>query len=311
MTDPRSIADRSPRLAASLRLDDPLRAAECIDRAVDAGYEKLVLEPPLHRETWSAVRAHAPRDAIAAMRLFLPSSADSRPSQPPQVRWGSLDRAERRSAIARGLDTLAEADRAGCPLVLAPIVRLDDESLAAGPVDARLAVSLDPAIRKQRRAEAEARLAAVLATLEPLLSKAERYAITIAIGVTNRPRELPLVEEADRVLHEFAGAPLGLWLDTARFPAELVEVPDLGRTQGAPKFRAAGSVRGLTARSESIQSARDVAEVVLRQGLARAPMTSVDLGANASGAALTEAREVIEAILHSGGESAKLPLFGV
>jgi len=204
-----------------------------VSELLDAGFERLVLEEPLYSLTWDRLRVALPKEVIHAIRLFVPFPREVRPPKRANFRLGSLDAAERRAATAQGIATLEAADSLETHLVIVPPVELTSDALPRGFVDPLTGLLGDGAeaetlAREARRAETEKRLDSYLSSLSAIFDRADRYDVRLALVPTNRPAEFPQLGEIDIVLEEFRGAPLTLWLDTARFPRELVDVPTIG-----------------------------------------------------------------------------------
>jgi hypothetical protein len=177
-----------PTLAATLRLPASADPEARLQALLDAGFERLGLEPPFYEHQEGATLACAPRGAFVAVRLFLPFPRAVHPGMPCPFRLGSPQREDERDALLQGSRTLAFADRHAIPTVLLP----------ATP-----------------REEAGQRpLSSLLRTLDGLLSLAGRYALRLALS-PGRPGELPSPEEAEACFREFRGGPLALWPDPA------------------------------------------------------------------------------------------------
>ena len=79
---------------------------------------------------------------------------------------------------------------------------------------------------EERRARAPRILDACRAALEPLLALAERGGVDLAIPVAATPWQVPSPREAQLLMEEFSGAPLGIALSPARWAVlEALQLP--------------------------------------------------------------------------------------
>jgi len=240
------------------------------------------------------LREFLPRDSVAAVRLFLPypRSVALRRGAAAPFRLGSTDAAERRDMLAQGFATLEAADEIAAPLVLLPVVELGDSARAGLPcgfVDPTRDGGLDPNVASARRDEARARFDGMLLVVEKLADRAERYGLRLAMTVTNRAAELPRFDEVRTCFDELRGAPLDLWVDTARWPVELLDVPAIG----AAASGSGGDVAELPVAGVSVRDVGDDGEsalpgrgrldwALLAPSLARWPVAALDLAAGAA-----------------------------
>ena len=58
--------------AASLTALSPEEALTSARAILDAGYEGLILENPIHQDAWQALLGLLPKDSVKAIQLFLP-----------------------------------------------------------------------------------------------------------------------------------------------------------------------------------------------------------------------------------------------
>ncbi|HLU49973.1 MAG TPA: hypothetical protein VK116_17865 [Planctomycetota bacterium] len=186
--------------ASTVRGGKPSVAVMRADRALDAGFDALILDDPLYHSSWEALRTHLPKGTIRALRLLLPYPGSIRPGEPAPLRsWHEeLDRA----LLARlARETLAASDAVDARHVIAPLAFLASSS-----------PSLLPEERRRARD-------AYLRLIDATLSAADRYGITLCLAPSARSNEFPARDELERCASEFRGAPLALWLDTVRLPA--------------------------------------------------------------------------------------------
>ncbi len=215
-------------LVAALRAADPRQCEEKVSAILDVGFDGVIVEEPLHLPTWEALRRCVPRDRTLAIRLFTPYPRALRVGRRPDVVLGNPGGDERRQALRRGLATLEAAEGLGIPRVLVPTVDLDLSGAPRGFMPVTSPPDDDPQTRGARDAEVSVRMSAYLSTLSRLLDHADRYAVRLCLTPSSRPTEMPSFPETRAVLEELAGAPLGVWLDTARWPAEQLDVPTIG-----------------------------------------------------------------------------------
>lgn len=216
---------------SALRTNDAERTAGAI---LDAGYRGLVLDEPLHHDAWQALRPLLPRDSVKALRLFLPYPRTLRPGQASPYEAAAEGRKERAEALPQARKTLEVADQLGAPLVLLPMTPLGAPELSRRYLPPTDSIDGDELRLRAASEETSQRMDSLLLLLSDLLKHAERYAITLCLTPGNRSGELPLAPEVLACLREFEGAPLGLWLDTSRLPAEFLRVPCIAETGQAP-----------------------------------------------------------------------------
>lgn len=214
--------------AASLTALTPDEAVTTARSILDAGYEGIILENPVHQDAWRALLPLLPKESVKAMRLFLPCRRRPRPGSISAYEVATENPGDREDTLREARKTLEAADQVGSPIILLPITQLSEPGLSWDYRPPTLAP--DPSEQQQRAASEEAhqRRDSLLILLSQLLEHAERYALTICLTPSNRSGELPIAEEALACMREFEGAALGLWLDTTRLPAEFLRVPSIG-----------------------------------------------------------------------------------
>jgi len=156
-----------------------------------------------------------PRRSVAALALFSPLPRTVSPNEPSPFRMGSLHPEERRDALQQALRALEFADSAEIRRVIVPSVELEQPS-AAESRDCLAKETLPrvwEGLRRAREDAARRQLDSYLSTLSHLLEHADRYSVQLALSLGGLPSEAPDVEEAERTLEEFGGAPLFLWAD--------------------------------------------------------------------------------------------------
>ena len=206
----------------ALKPEDAVTSATAI---LDAGYEGIILESPIHQDAWQALLPLLPKESVKAMRLFLPCQRGMDPGNTSPYEVAAESRKGRIEAFRQARKTLEAADRIGAPFILLPITQLNEPGLSWSYRPPTIAP--DPSEQQLRAASEEAhrRMDSLLILLSQLLEHAERYALTICLAPSNRSGELPLTEEALACMREFEGAALGLWLDTTRLPTGFLRVP--------------------------------------------------------------------------------------
>ena len=222
---------RMPPIVTTLR-SPPTPGGDIQDAAgaaLEAGFDGLVLEQPLHEADAAQLLGYLPRGAVRAVALFAPLPKAVRRGQRSPFDAAALGRSDRRDAERQALATLEFADRLGGAAVRVPRVELDlprvreewDRSRSRRAIDERALARW----RSDRSHEAEARLDALLRLLDALLSHAERYGIRIVLTPTASLLEIPDRAAVARCLAEFGGAPLDVWPDTAHRALELALAP--------------------------------------------------------------------------------------
>lgn len=184
--------------ASTVRGGEPNVAISRADHVLDTGFGALVLDEPLYRPSWDALRNHLPPGVVAALRLFVPYPPSIRPGSPrPFVRWHrELDRSLAGDLVRT---TFGAADSVSARHVIAPLVHLD---LTSNPTLS--------ALERNRVLDVYLRL------IEAALDAADRYGVTVCIAASDRKDEFPGSAEIEICANEFRGAPLALWLDAAR-----------------------------------------------------------------------------------------------
>ena len=214
--------------AASLSASTPAAAQQGAAAILDAGFGGIVLSSPVQHEAWNALRKLLPKDSVKAIELFLPSPRSLRPGERASFCAGAENKTERSENLAQARKTLEAVDQLGIPLVLVPMTRLNIAGLGRSYLEPTASPEQEQLSFRAESIELHARMDSLLALLSFLLEQAERYATTICLTPGNRPGELPMIPETLACLKEFDGAPMGLWLDTRRLPAELLAVPTIG-----------------------------------------------------------------------------------
>jgi hypothetical protein len=282
-------------LAASIRAQNPPQVLERASLLLESGFEKLVLEDPLHASSWEELRKFLPRESVAAIRLFLPYPRAVRVGESNPFRLGALGGEERRDAMAQAAVSLQTAADHSIPLVLLPVVR-GEIPTREGPAGS------DPARSRT--------LDAYKSALSRILDLADRAELTICITPSARPEELPAAPDTEECFREFAGAPLAIWLDVARFPADLRDFRDQaprqdGGTQSpGPPARLRGvSIHDLRSQEEGhVPGSGETDWQGLRDAIRRCPLWVLDLRARASAAEIRQGYEFLEEYRGAGAD---------
>ncbi len=220
--------------AASVRATSSSSTLAQASRLLEAGFERLVLEDPLYRVSWEALRAWLPHECVAAIRLYLPYPKTIRLGATSPFRLGATHPAAKSDALKQAERTLQVADDYSIPRVLLPVARVDRstaERFRRGEPRDR-SRDEDPLFRKT--------FDSYRSTVYRLLELADRYTVTLCMTPTCREDEIPGGEELESCLREFAGAPLGIWLDTVRLPLglDILELDnDEKETEGAHDYQ--------------------------------------------------------------------------
>jgi hypothetical protein len=222
-------------LACRLRPPEELGPDRIIRLASEAGFAGLALDA-------SVTLSLLPRLAADSLRAGLPPGASLCPlADRPLARGKRLPYLsaqpsdERLSAVKQAVRTLEAGMALG---VKTFALELGPVPLQAQEADLRLAFARRQMDRgdvgaevlrlalEERRARAPQLLDACRATLEPLLALAERGAVELALPVAATPWQLPSPREAQQLLDEFSGAPLGIALHPARWAVlESLQLP--------------------------------------------------------------------------------------
>jgi len=242
--------------AASLSASGPIEARQSASEILDAGYEGIVLDAPVHHEAWLALCDLLPKDTVKAIRLFLPYPRALRRHEKAPFLAAGESQGDRSDALSQAGKTLEAVDQMGIPFVLIPMTGLGLTGLERRYLAPTASSDSEQMGRRLSHHEVSARMDSLLFLLSFLLEKAERYATRICLTPGNRPAELPLFSECLACLEEFEGAPLGLWLDTCRLPTELLRVPSIGEPEGpGPGFDLFNKVEGASICDEDEEGA--------------------------------------------------------
>jgi hypothetical protein len=258
--------------AASLRCGLPSWTTERLRGILDAGFDRVVLEDPLHHATWEKLQHALPREATAAIRLFLPYPPSLRVGEPSPYRLDVPGASDRREVLRLARRTLETADNLRIPLVLLPVATLETEAVASSALDC------------------------YRAALEPLLDLADRFSLMLCLTPTPRRREAPGLAAALGLLRELRGAPLAFWLDTARLEGLLLSGRE-GETASPidPMSQIRGvSIRDVRGEEEGLVPGRgetDWSSAEIDRSIRAAPIWSLDLAPHTAIAELARGRE--------------------
>jgi sugar phosphate isomerase/epimerase len=191
------------------------RILEALAAAAPAAVELAAGGPaPLPEALLTALSRRRPALPLLALEAYAPGG---RASAGPAL--CALDRDERVAAVRLAERSLEAAGSAGIGVL---VVALGRVAVDAGWPLLRTRFARGEALAdtwRRRRAERDARAAghldAARASLEPLLRRAERHAVAVAL--VNRPAydEVPDATEVGALLADFGGARLGTFYDTA------------------------------------------------------------------------------------------------
>ena len=212
----------------ALNSEEALASASAI---LDAGYEGIILENPIHQDAWQALLRLLPKDSVKALQLFVPYPRGLHPGSTRPYEAAAESPREREEAFRQARKTLEAADRIGAPAVLLPITQLNEPGLSWNYRPPTLAPDLSEYQLREASEEASQRMDSLLILLSRLLEQAGRYDLTICLAPSNRSGEFPLAKEALACLREFEGADMGLWLDSSRLPDEFLQVPRIGESE--------------------------------------------------------------------------------
>ena len=222
-------------LACRLRPPDDLGPDRIVRLAAEAGFEGLALDASATLSGLSALATNAVRSGlrIAALACPLAEAALARGKRLPHL--SASDPEERLSAVKLAERALEAGGALGVPILA---LDLGPVALEAKEADLRLAFARRQMDRgepgweilrtalDERRARGPALLDACRSALEPLLARAERSGARLALPVAATPWQVPSPREAQQLLAEFTGAPLGITLAPARWAVlETLKLP--------------------------------------------------------------------------------------
>jgi hypothetical protein len=188
--------------------------------ASEVGAEGLAADESVPQDRLKAVATEGLRAGLAVTVAACPLAETELPKGKRLPHLNAFeDPEERRAAVKRSSASLAFCQQLGIPrftVDLGPVpLRSPEAPFRLGY--ARREMSVDEpggkALRRaleERRARSQPLYDATRASLEPLLAEAERRGSTLLLRLAAGPWELPTPREAHLLLHEFAGAPLGL-----------------------------------------------------------------------------------------------------
>jgi hypothetical protein len=213
-------------LACRLRPPEELGPDRIVRLASEAGFEGLALDTSATLSGAALVARDALRCGlqIAAMVCPLAESALARGKRLPHLH--AIDPEERLSALKLAVQGLEAGGSLG---VAAFVLETGPVALEAKESDLRAAFArremgkgergweILRAALDERRARGPALLDAFRSALEPLLAQTERSGAQLTLPVAATPWQLPSPREAQQLLQEFSGAPLGICLSPARW----------------------------------------------------------------------------------------------
>ncbi len=193
-------------------------AARWLRALGEAGAGALLLDAEIPPSLWEAIEGslRPPSGSFLVLAMRPPAS----PGAPRARGLASPDKEERAAAVKAHARRLPLADRLGCRLWLLRLGAAEMESpmeeLRALWERERLPGSEEGLERAREILAIRARRAAPLGdaarwSLERLLREAERLEMTLCLENRWDVRGYPTYREAEALLREFAGAPLGFW----------------------------------------------------------------------------------------------------
>jgi len=205
------------RIAASTRWVETPLSLDRLRRILELGFQHLSVHEEIRERDLEGMLEFLPPESVISTPLLAPLPNTVRPGAPPPFRMGSLHPEERRDALGQGMRALEIADSAGIPFILVPPGELEDpprervmELWNRGGTDFAW-----QALRKQREEAARRQLDSYLSTLAPILDRADRYSVELALSPGALPCELPDIAELELCLKEFRGAPLHIWVSVS------------------------------------------------------------------------------------------------
>jgi sugar phosphate isomerase/epimerase len=207
---------------------EPAKSADAfVRRALDLGADAVVIDGGLEAQIVAAVRVAvvAQTCPVAAIGSPTPLSAELARGRPgvPLPTLADLDDGARQMAVRvvrRTIELAAEIGTRDVFVSPGRIVwpeKLEDPELALETLDPREDPAKDAArsVLETRGKVATPHFDALRRSLDELIAVADRLSVTLSLSMAHRLDELLSFQETGRVLDEFEGAPLGLWLDTA------------------------------------------------------------------------------------------------
>jgi hypothetical protein len=222
-------------LACRLRPPEDLGPDRIVRLAGEAGYEALAVDASATLGMLGLLAGHALKAglSIATVVCPLPELVLARGKRLPHL--SASDVQERLSAVKLAVQALQAGGSLGVPVFT---LDLGAVALEAREADLRLAFARREMERGQagwevlraaldeRRARSDALLDACRAALEPLLAVVGRTGGRLALPVAVTPWQAPSPREAQQLLQEFAGAPLGIALSPGRWAVlEALKLP--------------------------------------------------------------------------------------
>jgi sugar phosphate isomerase/epimerase len=206
----------------SKRIDD---GGRLLDELAALEFDGVELEYRVRPETLRQMGKRPGRDVpVLSVHAFFPNPADAvgQGSGANAFLFSSPDRRERDSAVRHGIATLEAAQRVGAravvvhlgrvpvdPELLAEYRRLESDAAADEPA-LSAAVAAVLADRERLRGP---HLDAVLHSVDRLNREALRRGLLLGVENRYHVHEIPLHDEAGRILREFAGGAVRYWHD--------------------------------------------------------------------------------------------------
>jgi len=184
-------------------------------RLLDLGFGAIAIHGEVRGAELESILRFVPRRAVLAIHLFSPLPGPARLPAPP-LRLASLHPEERRDARNGAFRTAEAAERCEAPVVVVPPAEIDvpDRPEVLELLEGkRTRPEAWERLRARRAAAAPRHLDAYRSLLGPLLEKADRRSLHVAIVPAGLPSELPDPAEVRACLAEFRGAPLLVWPD--------------------------------------------------------------------------------------------------
>ena len=213
-------------LACRLRPPEDLGPDRIVRLAGEAGYEALAVDGSASLPMLGLLAQHGLRAGLSIATLVCPLTEAplGRGKRLPHL--SATDVQERLSAVKLTVQALEAGSALGVPVFT---LDLGTVALEAREADLRLAFARREMERGQtgwevlraaldeRKACAAVLLDACRAALEPLLAVVERGGSQLTLAVAATPWQVPSPREAQQLLQEFAGAPLGVALHPGRW----------------------------------------------------------------------------------------------
>lgn len=199
--------------------------AQLIDALVDAGAKAVELEYRISAEMFEQMKPRLAAGVVSITSIHnffpVPERAGFEKGSGDLFSFAAEDEAERRVAVEHGLRSIEAAAELGAKAVVfhlskVPMPNGMDELRQfydEGAVESAAACEFRRDFMAVRRKRAPKAFAAVMSSLDNLVTAAEKCGVTIGVENRYHPNEIPDPKEIGEILAAFDGAPIGYWHD--------------------------------------------------------------------------------------------------